>query len=93
MKVKLNDEECVDLEKMELVKTEEYSGVSIYVTKNTRRFFKFYPAGTRSEHAEIEEMNYIFDVRDFVIKYCDNVDEINDLINYFNLGEQLTEVE
>ena len=55
MKIKINDTEFIDTEKLRRVCSDAEGIAVLYYAAESKRFFLVIPAGYKSEHEEIEE--------------------------------------
>lgn len=92
VKIKLNEKEFVDTDKMNQVAVSDY-GVYIYQALTSKRFFKVYPGGTQSNEEEVKEVSES-DVYEFIMEHYLNADQINKKIEkYLPEWQTLIEVE
>jgi len=84
-------DEFIDTDKITRIDYNDYN-IAVYYAANSKRFFKVYPRGTRSEFDEAYEIDE-FDVLKFLMKYNTDAAYINKKIgSYLPSCEMLKEV-
>ena len=92
VQVRIEDtDEFIDTEKITRIDYDDYN-IAIYYAANSKRFFKFFPKGTRSENDEVTEID-AEDVLKFLMKNNTDAGYINKKIEtYLPSCEMLKEV-
>jgi hypothetical protein len=92
MKIKVNDTEFIDTDKLRKVCSDAEGIAVLYYAPESKRFFRVIPAGYKSENEDIEECHSSF-AYDFLLQNVSDADVINKRITaLFPDKPQLQEV-
>ncbi|MDD3267105.1 MAG: hypothetical protein PHC75_08005 [Burkholderiales bacterium] len=92
MKLKLNDTEFIDTDKLRNVCTDKQDIITLYYAPESKRFFTVIPSGYKSEFDEVEEIDSS-EAYEFLIDNNTSADFINKRIStLFSDKPQLQEI-